>query len=217
MTNRVSAQPKQGTRAAEFAIWLRYDVRTIVHSVAFVRRKFWRARPRAAGPVRGGRRLVHALCVPARRFPRSVAAKSISAAVPAHTQLCMWPFAHEDPNFYCIEALLQRDLSGKTFLITGGTSGFGKAVAETLGALGASVVLAVRRLEAGEEVAAAISSKGPGHCRAMSLDLASLASVRAFAHAFTSEYQRLDTLLENAAGVAWTMRPPSTVSNRTSA
>ena len=78
-------------------------------------------------------------------------------------------------------------------------------------------MLAVRRLEAGEEVAAAISSKGPGHCRAMSLDLASLASVRAFAHAFTSEYQRLDTLLENAAGVAWTMRPPSTVSNRTSA
>lgn len=100
-----------------------------------------------------------------------------------------------DPNRYCPEALLSRDLSGKTCLITGGNSGFGKLVAKQLCGQGANVIIAGRRLEVCQAAAAEIGDS----CTAMHVDLASLESVRTFAAAFLESHSSLDLLIENAA------------------
>jgi len=65
---------------------------------------------------------------------------------------------------------------------------------------GATVVLAVRRLDAGQTLAATINAKGyTGEAVAMKLDLSDTASVAAFVSAFTSAHSSLHILCENAA------------------
>ena len=70
--------------------------------------------------------------------------------------------------------------AGRTVLITGATSGIGRAAATELARAGARVVLAVRNMESGERIAAGL----PGSAEARPLDLTDLASVRAFAQAW---------------------------------
>ena len=52
------------------------------------------------------------------------------------------------------------DLSGKTAIVTGGASGIGAVTSEALAKAGARVIIACRRVEEGEKVAAEIKSKG---------------------------------------------------------
>lgn len=52
------------------------------------------------------------------------------------------------------------DLSGKTAIVTGGASGIGAITSEALAKAGAKVIIACRRVEEGEKVAAEIKSKG---------------------------------------------------------
>ncbi|MFE6649455.1 oxidoreductase [Nocardioides sp. NPDC057772] len=80
---------------------------------------------------------------------------------------------------------------GRTVIVTGATSGLGRVVATELGAKGARVVLAVRNVAAGEEVAATIG----GSAEVRSLDLADLGSVRRFAEEWEGE---IDVLINNA-------------------
>ncbi|QBE63829.1 SDR family NAD(P)-dependent oxidoreductase [Pseudoduganella lutea] len=55
----------------------------------------------------------------------------------------------------------ERDsVAGKTYVITGASSGFGKGVALELAAMRANVVLAARRTEALQAVAAEASARG---------------------------------------------------------
>ena len=54
-------------------------------------------------------------------------------------------------------AALLPDLTGKTFIVTGATSGLGKATAEALAHAGAHVVLAVRNPAKGQAVAEGIA------------------------------------------------------------
>src|SRR4051794_4956015 len=54
----------------------------------------------------------------------------------------------------------QRKIAGKTFVILGASSGFGRGIAEQLGAYKANVVLAARRTELLEEVAATVRAAG---------------------------------------------------------
>jgi NAD(P)-dependent dehydrogenase (short-subunit alcohol dehydrogenase family) len=89
------------------------------------------------------------------------------------------------------------DLTGRTVVVTGGNSGIGTHAARELAAHGATVVLACRDLESGRSVAVTMA----GTPRVERLDLASLASVRAFAERWQGP---LDLLLNNA-GV---MTPP---------
>jgi len=91
------------------------------------------------------------------------------------------------------------DMSGKTAIVTGASSGLGTETAKALAAAGARVVLAVRDLAKGATAAATI--KGTTEVRP--LDLASLESVRVFARDWTGP---LDLLINNA-GV---MIPPLT-------
>ena len=83
------------------------------------------------------------------------------------------------------------DLTGRTVVVTGASSGIGAATARALAAAGATVVLAVRDTEKGEQVASTFT----GRAEVRELDLASLASVRAFAAAWTGD---LDILVNNA-------------------
>lgn len=88
---------------------------------------------------------------------------------------------------------------GKTVLITGGNCGIGKAAAMDLAGRGARVILACRDVEAGQKAARHIvsQSKNPD-VRVRKLDLASLASVRAFCEAFKEEEAKINVLINNA-------------------
>jgi NAD(P)-dependent dehydrogenase (short-subunit alcohol dehydrogenase family) len=83
------------------------------------------------------------------------------------------------------------DLTGKTFIVTGATSGLGTAAATQLAKAGAHVVLAVRDQGRGNVVAATIA----GSTEVRVLDLASMDSVRAFAQAWDRD---VDVLVNNA-------------------
>jgi NAD(P)-dependent dehydrogenase (short-subunit alcohol dehydrogenase family) len=95
------------------------------------------------------------------------------------------------------------DLSGKTILVTGGNSGIGYEAARVFARKGAHVVLACRDVQKAHAARDAITSEGPqASVEAMEIDLASLASVRAFAQAYRSRHQRLDVLCNNAGVMA---------------
>ncbi len=85
--------------------------------------------------------------------------------------------------------------AGRTVVITGATSGIGKAAATELARAGARVVLAVRNAERGEQIAAAL----PGGAEARPLDLTDLGSVRAFAEGWEGP---IDVLINNAGVMA---------------
>jgi NAD(P)-dependent dehydrogenase (short-subunit alcohol dehydrogenase family) len=73
------------------------------------------------------------------------------------------------------------DLGGKRAIVTGGASGIGVETARALAAAGAEVVLAVRNLEAGAEVASDIAAKtGNSKVVAAEVELTERASVARF-------------------------------------
>jgi NAD(P)-dependent dehydrogenase (short-subunit alcohol dehydrogenase family) len=87
------------------------------------------------------------------------------------------------------------DLSDRTAVVTGASSGLGAATARGLASAGAHVVLAVRDVAAGTRLAASIE----GSCEVRRLDLADLSSVHAFADGWAGE---LDILVNNAGVMA---------------
>jgi len=87
------------------------------------------------------------------------------------------------------------DQSGRTIIVTGASSGIGAITARELAGAGARVVLAVRNVAKGEGVAATIT----GETEVRPLDLTSLASVRAFAEAWSGP---IDVLINNAGIMA---------------
>lgn len=91
------------------------------------------------------------------------------------------------------------DQTGRVFAITGANAGLGLATARALAARGAHVILACRRIEAGEEAAAAIRADAPGAVVEVErLDLADLSSVEAFSTRAAARLGRLDCLINNA-------------------
>ncbi|MET1072883.1 MAG: oxidoreductase [Umezawaea sp.] len=83
------------------------------------------------------------------------------------------------------------DMTGRTVVITGASSGIGLVAARELARAGARVVLAVRDTAKGSRVAAAM----PGRTEVRELDVSSQRSVRAFAGAWTGP---IDVLVNNA-------------------
>lgn len=94
------------------------------------------------------------------------------------------------------------DLEGRTFLVTGGNTGIGRATAAQLAARGGRVWLACRSQEKGEAAAAAIrAGTGSEQVMFLALDLADLASVRECADSFLALGEPLHGLINNA-GIA---------------
>ncbi len=98
------------------------------------------------------------------------------------------------------------DQTGRTAIVTGGNSGIGYESVLALAQKGALVVLACRNQTKAKEALNRIKQQVPASkVELIPLDLASLASVRAFAASFRSSYDRLDILMNNA-GIATVSR-----------
>ncbi|MFD8420883.1 oxidoreductase [Streptomyces sp. NPDC059466] len=88
---------------------------------------------------------------------------------------------------------------GRIAVVTGANSGLGLVTATELARYGAKVVLAVRDTAAGERARDAVREAVPGaDAEVRELDLASLASVEAFAKGLTAEFPTIDLLINNA-------------------
>jgi short-subunit dehydrogenase len=90
-------------------------------------------------------------------------------------------------------------LAGKTYVIIGASSGFGKGVAEKVAALGANVVLAARRTNLLEEMASSIE-KGGGHALAVTADISKPEDVERLAVAAKEKFGTIDVWI-NDTGV----------------
>lgn len=91
------------------------------------------------------------------------------------------------------------ELDGRVALVTGGSSGLGRAMAEALASAGARVVVAARRREALEESVAAIEGEG-GQAAALVADLADPEALEDIARQAAEPFGPV-TILVNAAGV----------------
>jgi NADP-dependent 3-hydroxy acid dehydrogenase YdfG len=90
-------------------------------------------------------------------------------------------------------------ISSKVVIITGASSGIGEATARAFGRAGARVVLAARRLDRLEVLAAEIESLGGGaEALAVSADLSQLADIHELVHRARKRFGRVDILFNNA-------------------
>ena len=92
-------------------------------------------------------------------------------------------------------------LDGKVAVITGGSSGIGRALAQQMTAEGASVALCGRKQAALDEVVRAITSSG-GKAFARTIDVRNDSDVAGLVDAAVKEYGRLDVFVNNA-GVSY--------------
>ena len=88
-------------------------------------------------------------------------------------------------------------LAGKIAIVTGSSSGIGKAIALTFGKEGASVVVAARRKDLCEKTAAQIRKNG-GDAMAIQTDVTDEARVERLITETVKRYGRLDLLVNNA-------------------
>jgi len=86
---------------------------------------------------------------------------------------------------------------GKVALVTGGNAGIGKSAAMQFAREGASVVIAARRVDAGEETVAEIRDAG-GEAVFVRTDVSKTADVRNMVNTAVETYGRLDYAFNNA-------------------
>lgn len=96
-------------------------------------------------------------------------------------------------------------LENKVALITGGTSGIGKATALAFSAAGAKVVFSGRRAQEGEDIASLIRKSG-AECLFVQSDVSSEKDVKALIQKTVENYGRLDIAFNNA-GVEGVVKP----------
>lgn len=92
-------------------------------------------------------------------------------------------------------------LTGKVAIVTGSSSGIGKAIALRFGAEGAKVVVTARRLQLCEQTAGQINAKG-GEAWAIQTDVADERQVERLITQTVQRYGRLDVLVNNAGIIA---------------
>jgi NAD(P)-dependent dehydrogenase (short-subunit alcohol dehydrogenase family) len=90
------------------------------------------------------------------------------------------------------------DLKGRIALVTGASRGIGRAIAETLAAHGARLIVVSRKLADLETVAAGICEKG-GKAACVACNMGSLADIDRLYEKIGEDYGRLDILVNNAA------------------
>ena len=92
---------------------------------------------------------------------------------------------------------MTKPLQDKIAIVTGASNGIGRAIAETFAAAGAKTVLAARRAELLDEVAAGIEERG-GTALPVPADLTKEEQVAALFDRALKIYGRLDVLVNNA-------------------
>jgi NAD(P)-dependent dehydrogenase (short-subunit alcohol dehydrogenase family) len=91
-------------------------------------------------------------------------------------------------------------IAGKTALVTGGTRGIGKMIAEGFVEAEATVYISSRKADACEEVAAELSKKGT--CIGIPANLSTEEGCRGLADEMVARVDKLDILVNNA-GATW--------------
>jgi NAD(P)-dependent dehydrogenase (short-subunit alcohol dehydrogenase family) len=104
------------------------------------------------------------------------------------------------------------DLTGKSAVVVGGTSGIGLAMAVGLAEAGADVVASSRRQEQVDEAAAKIEATGRRALRLTS-DVGDRASLQALLDGTLKEFQKVDILINCAGKIK--REPTLTVSEET--
>jgi NAD(P)-dependent dehydrogenase (short-subunit alcohol dehydrogenase family) len=91
-------------------------------------------------------------------------------------------------------------LEGRSALITGGSRGIGRMIAEGFLAQGARVYISARKAAACDQTAKELSAFG--HCVSLPADVSTLAGAQALVDAYSKHEDTLDILVNNA-GAAW--------------
>src|SRR5580658_1041028 len=127
-------------------------------------------------------------------LPRRSACKSVSQY---HLSVCiMWRSRGCSMR---VQELF--DLNGKVAIVTGGSIGLGRQMAEGLAEAGADLVLCARKKERCEQAAQELEALG-GDVLALGCDVKKPADVQAVIDATVERFGRLDILINNA-GTSW--------------
>lgn len=92
-------------------------------------------------------------------------------------------------------------MQGKTCIVTGASSGIGKAAALELAARGANVVLVCRDADRGDVAMREVASQGGGTVELFLADLSAQQDIRRVAAEILAKYPRVDVLVNNAGGI----------------
>jgi NAD(P)-dependent dehydrogenase (short-subunit alcohol dehydrogenase family) len=90
------------------------------------------------------------------------------------------------------------DLSGRVAIVTGGTRGIGRSIAEGFAAAGASVVVASRKADACDQTAQALRAAG-ADALGVPTHMGDLAAVQSLVETTVDRFGRLDIVVNNAA------------------
>jgi len=90
------------------------------------------------------------------------------------------------------------DLQGKTAVVTGGTKGIGRAIAESLVNAGVNVSFSARHEREIERTAAELNEAGRGRAAGFFCDVRDEAQVKAFFAQTVEQFGGVDILVNNA-------------------
>jgi len=93
------------------------------------------------------------------------------------------------------------NLTGRVAIITGGSIGLGRQIAEGLAEMGADLVLCARKKERCQQAAEELQPLGV-RTLALGCDVKNPADVQAVVEAAFSQFGRIDVLVNNA-GISW--------------
>jgi 3-oxoacyl-[acyl-carrier protein] reductase len=95
---------------------------------------------------------------------------------------------------------LEIDLTGRSAVITGGSSGIGLAIAQQYSAAGADVAILARRSDVLEEASRSISANAGGKVVAVQCDMASAEQISAAYRQVMQAFGKIDIVVNNAGG-----------------
>jgi NAD(P)-dependent dehydrogenase (short-subunit alcohol dehydrogenase family) len=110
----------------------------------------------------------------------------------------LWDYweRHLDPDLFADHSLSGK-VKGRTVLITGGSSGIGKAAAQKIAAAGAKVLICARGAEELEATRKEIADAG-GNCHSYVVDLSDTKACDELVQKVVAEHKNVDILINNA-------------------
>jgi NAD(P)-dependent dehydrogenase (short-subunit alcohol dehydrogenase family) len=94
------------------------------------------------------------------------------------------------------------DIQGKLVLVTGGSQGLGRMIADGLVGAGAHVIITSRKADVCESAVAELNAMGPGRCEGYPADLSTPEAAVSLVAQIRARHGKLDVLINNA-GRTW--------------